>query len=26
VVAYTIFGGGLLGLAGGLVSVSKFLE
>jgi cell division transport system permease protein len=26
VVACTIFGGGLLGLAGGLVSVSKFLE
>ena len=26
VVAYTILGGGLLGLAGGLVSVSKFLE
>ncbi len=26
VVAYTIFGGGLLGLAGGVVSVSKFLE
>jgi cell division transport system permease protein len=26
VVAYTILGGGLLGLAGGLVSVNKFLE
>ena len=26
VVAYMIVGGGLLGLAGGLVSVSRFLE
>jgi len=26
VVAYMVIGGGLLGLAGGLVSVSRFLE
>jgi hypothetical protein len=26
VVAYMIIGGGVLGLAGGLVSVSRFLE